>query len=323
MNILIPNIGRRGYLVRYLKQTDKLDCKVFVSDCDNTASGLYGDNDGAYILPRPVDNEEAYIDALIQLCVKCGIHIIIPVIDPEILILSKYREMFRAQDIFVSVSDENVLNICYDKTKMNSFLNKHGFGFPRTYTSISAFMQEHENHRISFPVVIKPIFGSGSESTFIIKNTSELKALFHKGMMIQEYIGGSEYGIDVFNDLDSNPVRCVIKRKISMRSGETDKSQIVCDDHIQETLLHLAKCLGHICNLDCDIIVKNDMIYIIDLNPRFGGGYPATHESGVNLLELVCQLACNESIGSDYSNKNTGMTVMKEIGVVTTKDLIR
>lgn len=323
MNILIPNIGRRGYLVRYLKQTDKFDHKVFVSDCDNTASGLYGDNDGAYILPRPVDDEEAYVDALMRLCVKCGIHIIIPVIDPEIFILSKYREMFRTQDIFVSVSDEKVLDICYDKTKMNRFLNKYDFRFPRTYTSISAFMQEHENHRISFPVVIKPIFGSGSESTYIPSDSKELEALFRQGMMIQEFIEGTEYGIDVFNDLNSNPVRCVIKRKISMRSGETDKSEIIRNDRIQETILRLAKCLGHICNLDCDIIVKNDVIYIIDLNPRFGGGYPATHESGVDLLELVCMLACNESIGPDYSNKNTGMTVMKEIAVVTTKELIR
>ena len=323
MNILIPNIGRRGYLVRYLKQIKKYDCRVFVSDCDNTASGLYGNNDGAFILPKPVDNEEIYISALLQLCKKCEISVVIPVIDPEIFILSKYRDAFINENIFISVSDRSVLDICYDKFRMNSFLQEHGFYYPKTYESIQDFLSESEKDRISFPVIIKPIFGSGSESTYIIKTYEELSSLFHDGMMIQEFINGIEYGIDVFNDLNLNPVRCVVKRKISMRSGETDKSEIINNDRIRETILRLAECLGHICNLDCDIIVRNDKIYIIDLNPRFGGGYPATHESGINLLELVCRMSSKEVIAPDYSNENIGMTIMKEIGIVTTKELIK
>ena len=57
MNILITNIGRRGYLVDFIKENADFKGKVFVSDCDNTASGLYGTNDGFFILPKPVEND--------------------------------------------------------------------------------------------------------------------------------------------------------------------------------------------------------------------------------------------------------------------------
>ena len=322
MNLLIPNIGRRGYLVRYLKNTLGFDGKVFVSDCDNTASGLYGDNDGAFILPRPADDEEKYIDALSALCRKRGIGVIIPVIDPEISILSRYRDMLRKEEIFVSVSSADVLSVCYDKRNMNTFLRRHGFDFPATCYSVGEFETAYDRGQISFPVIIKPILGSGSVSTYRINTAEELRALFRDDMMIQEFIAGQEFGIDVFNNLEQTPVRCVVKKKLSMRSGETDKSVTVRDDAVQETAVRLASALGHICNLDCDVLVRDGRVYVIDLNPRFGGGYPATHEAGVNLLELVLQLAEGKPIAPDFNHYKTDLFVFKEVGIVSTRGII-
>ena len=140
MKVLIPNVGRRGYLVKYLKSISHMEVQVYVSDCDETASGLYGNNDGYFILPKPVDNPRKYVDVLIELCVRIGISVIIPVIDPEIAILSEYKDEFIRHDIFVSVSSKNVLDICYSKQKMNEFLYKHRFLVPQTYNKVSDFI---------------------------------------------------------------------------------------------------------------------------------------------------------------------------------------
>ena len=91
MNILITNIGRRGYLVDFIKENADFKGKVFVSDCDNTASGLYGTNDGFFILPKPVENEILYVKSLINVCKQNNIDAVLPVIDPEIYILSNTR----------------------------------------------------------------------------------------------------------------------------------------------------------------------------------------------------------------------------------------
>ena len=315
MNLIITNVGRRGYLVDYFKAIPGMKGKVYTSDCDITASGLYGNNDGHFILPKPVDDEKRYVDELIHVCKENEIKAVVPVIDPEIFILSGYKKIFDENGICVIVSDRVVLDICYDKLKMNQFLKEKNIPYPITYKDVDSFSAGWKEGKIEFPVVLKPITGSGSVDTHIVDDIDKLKALFHEGMIIQEKLNGIEYGTDTFNSFEGIPLRCVIKRKISMRSGETDKSISVHDLSIQATLLKVAEGLKHVGNLDCDIIVSNGIPYVIDMNPRFGGGYPATHVIGVNLVEVLYRLLNGEEVTADIGNYSDDILVMKEIGV--------
>lgn len=316
-NILIPNIGRRGYLVDYIKAINGFDGKVYVSDCVNTASGLYGNNDGYFILPRPVDDEKKYIQELINLCIEKDISIIIPVIDPEIYILSGHRKDFFNKGINVIVSDRLVLDVCYDKIKMNEFLEENGFEVLHTYTDVETFKKAVNVGTASLPVIMKPILGSGSVDTYKVDSIEQVESLFKEGMMIQEYVDGEEYGVDTLNNLDGVSIRCVVKKKISMRSGETDKAIIVKDNFIQSITLELAKRLKHVGNLDADIIVSGDKCYFIDLNPRFGGGFPATYASGENYLEYIIRMCNGEIIEAAFDQYNFNILVMKAISVCT------
>ena len=318
MNILIPNVGRRGYLVDYIKQLPDFNGKVYVSDCDKTASGLYGNNDGHFVLSRPVDDENAYIQQLKDLCAKYDIKLIIPVIDPEIFILSAAKDQFEPNTTIL-VSDRDVLDICYNKLNMNEFLKKHGLNVPLTYDNMEDFNKAMAAGEINFPVIVKPIYGSGSVETQVIHDMESLNAFFHEGLIIQEFLEGAiEYGSDLFNTLDKKTVRCVIKRKISMRSGETDKSITVNNSELSELLQFVAEKLGHIGNLDCDTMVKDGKAYVIDLNPRFGGGYPMTHAAGVNLLDIIIRMVNGEDIEPEFNNYPDGLLVMKTINVVST-----
>ena len=98
-----------------------------------------------------------------------------------------------------------------------------------------------------------------------------------------------------------------------MRSGETDKSVSVIDGRIESTALKIAENLKHVANLDCDLICENGKIYCIDLNPRFGGGYPATHVIGVNLIDVLLQLCKGQNIEPCFRNYQSNILVMKEI----------
>lgn len=316
MNVIIPNVGRRGYLVDYLKSTVGFTGKVFVSDCDRTASGLYGKNDGFFILPRPVNDEKRYVKELRDLCEMENIKIVIPVIDPEIDILSKHRDYFFDKDIHLIVSSQKVLEICYNKIMMNTFLDTIGLKHPRTYENIENYLNAVSNGEINYPVIIKPIYGSGGANTYVIENEIQLKALFKEKMIIQEYLAGAiEYGTDTFNTFDGEPVRTVIKKKISMRSGETDKALTVHVPEIRDMLIYLGTKLGHIGNLDTDVLLYMGQYYIIDMNPRFGGGYPATHEAGVNLLQLIIEMVEGRRVIPNYDEYIDHLLVMKTISV--------
>lgn len=318
MNLIITNIGRRGYLVDYFKSIPGMIGRIYTADCDITASGLYGNNDGHFILSKPVDDERRYIEELVKVCKDNSIDAVVPVIDPEIYILSGYKDLFDENGIQLVVSDRRVLDICFDKLNMNRFLEKIGVAFPVTYVDLNDFNIAFNEGKISFPVVLKPNMGSGSVETYIVENYEKLKVLYYKDMLIQERLDGVEFGSDTFNNFDGTPLRCVIKKKISMRSGETDKAISVHNEAVQEILIKVANNLHHIGNLDADVMVTADKIYVIDLNPRFGGGYPATHAIGVNLVEVLWKLLQKEQISPEFGNYDDNIVVMKEIAVKKT-----
>ena len=113
--------------------------------------------------------------------------------------------------------------------------------------------------------------------------------------MIQEYISGAEYGVDVMNDLEGNHCGVSIKKKLSMRAGETDKSVTIENADICNIGKKIATEIKHIANLDCDILEKDGKYYVLELNPRFGGGYPFSHEAGVNMPKALLSWLKNET----------------------------
>ena len=66
-----------------------------------------------------------------------------------------------------------------------------------------------------------------------------------------------------------------------------------------------------------DILLSDGKAYIIDMNARFGGCYPFTHNAGVNELEAIIRL-CGGMELNDLSVKKYGCFA-KEITMVELK----
>ena len=125
--------------------------------------------------------------------------------------------------------------------------------------------------------------GHSSLDQVIIKKLQ--KKDFENKYIIQEYINGDELHLDILNDHNGEFISSCLKKKISMRFGETDIAKVINNKKIKELSKNLSKNLKHIGNLDCDVILTNKKKpYLIDVNPRFGGGYPFTHVAGLNYL---------------------------------------
>jgi len=114
-----------------------------------------------------------------------------------------------------------------------------------------------------------------------------------KDVLIQEKLHGQEYGLDVINDLEGNYVTTFVKKKIAMRSGETDGAITVDCPQLRQLGKQLAKGLCHVGNLDVDVFVNDRGAHVLELNPRFGGGYPFSHLAGANIpAAIVAWLRC-------------------------------
>ena len=99
------------------------------------------------------------------------------------------------------------------------------------------------------------------------------------------------------NDLEGNHVAVSVKRKLAMRAGETDKAITVDLPEVREMGAIIGRNLRHIGNLDVDIMQRANGDYcVLELNPRFGGGYPFSYEAGVNMPKAIIQWLKGETV---------------------------
>jgi carbamoylphosphate synthase large subunit len=139
--------------------------------------------------------ESGYFDSLIDICSRENIKVLIPGLDNELLVLSKASKTFEKRGIKVFVSPESVINLCLDKKKLSEKLMSF---FPETVVSFSRREAKKaiKEGQIHFPMIAKPISGSGSKGILIIHDLKELKDISND-YIFQSFIFADE------NDPDS------------------------------------------------------------------------------------------------------------------------
>lgn len=301
-NILLTCVGRRVELVSFFKKTAQemnISSNIIVADASKLSPALYY-GDKYYILPKL--EEESYLDELKAICTKENITYVIPTIDTELLLLSKNKQNIKAETgAEVIISDEAVIRICRDKIKTHTFLRQNGFNTPQLYTMDDNF--GHKN--INFPLFIKPLDGSSSINAFRVDTLEDLVYYKNKikDCMIQEFIDGDEYTVDIFTDFNSKVISIVPRLRIATRGGEILKGKTVKDKDIIESVKLLVSKLKPIGHITVQLIKSEDRIYYIEINPRFGGGAPMSFISGCNSCEYIYRLHNNEKLEYDQNFK--------------------
>jgi carbamoyl-phosphate synthase large subunit len=330
MNVLITCAGRRNYLVDYFKEAVGAIGKVYASNSTPFSSAL-AIADSGFLLPEITRGTE-YFSKLLDLCIEKKVSLIVPVFDLELPLLSKNKEILTSHDIFPLVSNFDVIDICFDKYRTHQFLIESGFPTIPTYVDLKSAISSIDNNTMSYPIIIKPRWGSGSIGIFEANDLEELQVFTKLCMrMIQDgyiyksadqdkilyqcKIRGQEFGLDVVNDLQGNFQACFIKRKVSMRAGETDSSVTIDHPLLFELGRKLSHYLRHIGVLDVDVIVSENKTYIIELNPRFGGGYPFSHAAGANVPAAIIAWLENRSINNGWLKIEKNLQLVKGIEV--------
>lgn len=284
MNILILSCGTRVKLVQYFLQRENGFDKVVVTDCSNYAPALYV-ADKYYIVPKMTEPD--YLNSLLEICEKEHIKVVLPLQEDEVLLMAKERNVFEKKGCLVAISGYEQLMLCKDKYKMYKFLHKNGI--PTFYTEIAEncieTLQERED------IFVKPRWGAGSIGTMRVKSKCMLEALIAESqeeLIVQPYIRGTEYGVDAYVDFVSAEIKALFcKKKIRMRAGETEKSISVKCLAIERLIENFIGTLDLRGALDIDVMEVQGEYYILEVNPRFGGGYPHAYECGVNFPKLL------------------------------------
>lgn len=305
MNVLLTCAGRRNYLIEYFKEALGNRGRVYAADVDPCAPAMC-EADDAFVVPSVGDPD--YVVTLQALCVEREIGLLLSLNDLELPLLAQHRAAFLDVGTVPIVSSPEVVRICADKLETARALTGWGLRTPQTFGSLAEAKAALSDGRLSFPVVVKPRWGTASIAVEFAMDHEELDLAYRMAehrvqrsiigpistdpgrcVLVQEQLVGAEYGLDVVNDLGGRYMATFAKRKLAMRAGETDRAMTVADRRLESMGEVLGRRLGHIGNLDCDAFVVDGEYFVLELNPRFGGGYPFSYIAGSNVP--ACLLA--------------------------------
>lgn len=303
INILILSAGRRVELIRCFDAARNrlgVNGGIYAMDASELAPALYFADD-RIIAPLISDNDR-YIRCIIDTCNKYDIHLIVPTIDTELILLSERKEEIENNtNAKVLISSGEVIRICRDKKNTQKFLEDNGFAVPRMITD-----RDIEKGDVSWPVFIKPLDGSSSVNAFKAEDREGLdtfKRIIGEGKyIVQDFMEGTEYTVDAFVDFDGNPITVVPRIRIAVRSGEILKGRIAENEAIVKDVIRLLKVLKPIGHITLQCMETENGIKYIEINPRFGGGAPMSIKAGADSCENLYRLLLGEklSYNEDY-----------------------
>ena len=329
-NVLLTCIGRRPDLVRFFKQALGDRGQVFAADLDKDAPA-FQEADRAFAVP-PI-SDAGYMEHLVALCQRHQVRLLVSVNDLELPLLAKQRPRFLDVGTIAVVSLPEVIDVCFDKWATFEFLKKNGLRAPATFISLDETRQAILQDEISFPLVVKPRWGTASLCVEYAYDLQELEWVYwmvHRklsrtiladisatdrehSVLIQEQIVGHEYVLDIVNDLKGRYVTTFVKKKLShsMEPGGTYRTVTVQEPSLEQLGKAIGERLGHVGTLDCDAFISEGHCYALEMNPRFGGGYPFSHLAGVNVPAALIAWARGEEPDPGWLEIEYGVKMVK------------
>ncbi len=308
VTILFTSVGRRVRLMDGFRRAMAalgVAGRVLAADRSALAPGFHR-ADAGFLVPGVA--EGGYVDALVEICRREKVDLVVPLIDWELHVVARERARFEEAGVRLLVSSERVTEICRDKQETFAFLSEHGIGVPRLLTYEEACAGP-------FPVIVKARFGSSAKGVHRVMRCQDLPRFRNggDGVIFQEYVEGPEYTVDVWAGLDGVPRVAVPRQRLQVRAGEVSKGRTVRDEAViaesMRLVRALAECIGVI-TCQCRATPDGRVVFF-DLNPRFGGGVPLAIEAGADFPRWVLQEHLGRSADADPDAWEAGLLMLR------------
>ena len=308
-NVLISSCGRRGALVRIFRSSLKkrgLSGRVLGADASPLSAALQMCDDG-FLVPRCTD--AAFIPAMVDLCRRHSIKLIVPTIDTELAIYAEARGRLSAVGTTVAVSAIETIRIGEDKARTHRWLIDSGF------PAVRQWGKDEIPDSALFPLMGKPRFGSASMGIITIENRNQLALVSEReAMVFEERAPGREYTVDVFVDRRGQ-CRCAVPRlRLEVRGGEVSKAMTTRQRQLQALATEIAESLPGafgVMNIQVFIDPKDGSMKVIEINPRFGGGFPLTWQAGADYPLWLIQDALGERCEARPDSWEDGLVMLR------------
>ena len=331
MRIIISSAGRRVYLVQWFKealQAAGLDGDVIVLDHNQHAAAVAVADGYRYTPPFASDE---YAPRVLKIVDELSPDLFISLNDHEITKLSEgLSSQLRARGVAVPMLDIKAQRAVADKFTMSTRLKAAGINTPVTHL-LSDLTPVNQLIDVSDRIIVKDRWGSGSSGLRRFSrhearawledqygNGSEMTRTQLDNIIVQPDVGGIEYGLDIITDVNGGSVQGVLaRRKLGMRHGETSSAITVENTSFLDIADALNDVLGIRGSVDVDVLMDHHgTSHVIDINPRFGGGYPFSHVAGADVPSFYIASTLNQPPKNGWNQYRAGFVGAKHEGIV-------
>jgi carbamoyl-phosphate synthase large subunit len=259
---------------------------TIAADVNPLAPALYH-ADRLALVPRI--EEPVYIPALRALVDEHDVRLIVPLTDLDQLTLARSRDELRA---LVLLPSAEVVARLGDKYLAHLLFQERGIDSPPTW------LPDGVSEEAQFPVLVKARHGFGSRHIYRAHNPAQLRFFLDYtpvDSIVQACLGGEEFSIDVFCDLDGRCLNAIPRSMIESKGGESIKGMTIRDERLISLAGDVAEKLTLVGPANIQCFREADGTHLVtDINPRFGGGFPLPLAAGGRYPELALALARGE-----------------------------
>lgn len=291
-NILLTAGSRRVALVHAFRSALKsagVLGSVIVTDVNPLSPAVHV-ADRSYRVPMAGDAD--YIDELLAICEAEDVRLVVPTIDDELPILGAARDRFRAAGVTALCSSAATATLCNDKYATCAHLATAGVAAARTW------LPAQLRADMPLPLFIKPRIGRGAVGAFPVHTPEHLDFFLHyvETPVVQEYLSGPEYTIDVMCDFEGTPLSIVPRERVVIRAGVIDRGRTVNNPALIALARAACEAIPFVGPINIQCRMRGDHPAIFEINPRFSGGIPLTIQSGADFPAMVVKLAMGRRV---------------------------
>ena len=292
MNILVTAASRRVPLVQgftHALRTLGVPGSVIVTDVNPLSPAVHVAN-RAYRVPMATD--PAYLSELLAICEAEKIRLAVPTIDDELELFGAARDQFHAIGAIAACSPGSTAAICNDKHETCRVLQQHDVAAAISY------LPHTLPANVATPLFIKPRIGRGAVGAFPVKSRRELDFFLHyvPDPVIQEYLEGPEFTIDVLCDFNGQPISIVPRERVVIRAGVTDRGRTVRSEALTALAKAACRALRFVGPINIQCRMRGNDPVIFEINPRFSGGIPLTMAAGADFPKMLVKLAMGVAV---------------------------
>lgn len=321
VNVLVSSAGRRGALIRLIRQAvEPHGGRVFAVDAGAWSSAC---RLAAHWEKVPRCGDAGFVESVLAFCRRHGVSLIIPTIDPELPIYAEHRDAFQESGMTVAVSGPETVALSGDKLATHEFLTSAGLPTVERIDFDGSMLPAGSD----FPLVVKPRFGSASQGVQIVEDEDALRFFWKRTPepIVQRRAMGREYTVNCYVDRDRRCLAAVPHLRVETRGGEVSKCVTIRHPALMDLAERLVAALPDAWGPMCFQAFVDDsgQARIIELNPRFGGGYPICHHAGADFIQLLIAETCRRTLLQPVADWREGvaMTRWDEAVFTTAEDV--